>query len=210
MGQKFGYFTGQDGKGLALFGKTLIATSALRAGLISATAMLAAITASAQSSTTYTEYAAKFICGVPTAATVAAGVIESAEYSTSINIHNPNLFSSEAPILLYKKAVIANTEGITLVPPSPYKQDTLPNDYAETVSCAVIRSLLGAKAPPAPAFIEGFVVIVAPPARTPNQLDVTAVYTSSNKPPTSLQVVPIAGRIITPPPVGAALDGTIE
>jgi hypothetical protein len=192
-----------------MFGKTLVSTSALRTALISAVTMLAAITASAQSSTTYTEYAVKFLCGVPTAAQTAAGIIEQAEYSTSINIHNPNLFTSNPPVSFLKKAVIANTEGSNLSVPSSFKQDSLPNDYAEKVTCLVIRSLL--KAPPAPAFLEGFVVIVVPPAGSPNQLDVTAVYTSSNNPPTSLQVVPIAGRIITPPPAGgAALDGRIE
>ncbi len=111
------------------------------------------------------------------------------------------------PLSFLKKAVIALTEGATLVAPSPFKQDSLPNDYAETVGCTTIRSLLGTAAPGPPAFIEGFVVIIVPPASSPNQLDVTAVYTSSNNPPTSLQVVPIAVRIITPPPAGAALDG---
>jgi hypothetical protein len=193
-----------------MFGKTLIATSALRTASIAAVAALTAITASAQNTTTYTEYSAKFLCGVPAASSVEAGAIENAEYSTSINIHNPNLFTSDKPIAFLKKAVIAHTEGVTLVPPSAFKQDSLPNDYAETVTCVVIRNLLGKSAPAAPAFFEGFVVIVVPPASSPNELDVTAVYTSSNNPPTSLEVVPIPGRIITPPPTGAALDGRIE
>lgn len=195
-----------------MFGKTLIATSALRTASIAAVAVLAAITASAQSTSTYSEYAAKFVCGVPTAANLAAGVVENAEYSTSINIHNPNLFTTDAPLSFLKKAVIAHTEGATLVGPSAFAQESLPNDYAETVGCHNIRTLLGKAAPGSPAFIEGFVVIVVPPASSPNQLDVTAVYTSSNNPPASLQVVPIAVRIVTPPPVGAgaALDGRIE
>lgn len=194
-----------------MFGKTLIATSALRTALIAAVAVLAAITASAQSSSTYSEYAAKFLCGVPTAKNVSNGAIENAEYSTSINIHNPNLFTTDAALSFLKKAVIAHIEGATLVPPSSFVQDSLPNDYAETVSCSVIRKLLGKAAPAAPAFIEGFVVIIVPPAGNPNELDVTAVYTSSNSPPTSLQVVPIAARIITPPPAGGAvLEGRIE
>lgn len=193
-----------------MFGKTLIATSALRTVSIAAVAVLAAITASAQSTSTYSEYAAKFLCGVPTTTNAANGVIEKAQYSTSINIHNPNIFTTDAPLSFLKKAVIAHTEGVTLVPPSAFKQDSLPNDYAETVSCQVIRNLLGKAAPAAPAFIEGFVVIIVPPAGSPNQLDVTAVYTSSNNPPTSLQVVPITGRIITPPASGAPLEGNIE
>ncbi len=174
-------------------------------------AVFAAISASAQSSSTYSEYAAKFLCGVPTAKQVSNGVIENAEYSTSINIHNPNLFTVDAPLAFLKKAVIAHVEGATQVAPSPYKEDSLPNDYAETVTCLVIRGLLGKSAPAAPAFFEGFVVLVVPPASSsPNQLDVTAVYTSSNNPPTSLQVVPIPGRIIEPPPAGGVLEGKID
>jgi hypothetical protein len=192
-----------------MFGKTLIATSALRTASI-AVAVLAANTASAQGSSTYSEYSVKFVCGVPTAANLAAGLVVNAQYQTSINIHNPNLFTTDAPLSFLKKAVIAHPEGVTLVPPSAFRQDSLPNDYAETVGCNVIRSLLGKAAPAAPAFIEGFVVIVVPPATDPNQLDVTAIYTSSNNPPASLQVVPIAARIITPPAAGAALDGRIE
>jgi hypothetical protein len=193
-----------------MFGKTLIASSALRTASIAAVALLAAIAASAQSTSTYSEYAAKFLCGVPTASNLASGVIEKAQYSTSINIHNPNLFTTDAPLSFLKKAVIAHTEGSALVAPSAFRQDNLPNDYAETVSCQVIRNLLGKAAPAAPAFIEGFVVIIVPPAGNPNQLDVTAVYTSSNNPPTSLQVVPITGRVITPPATGATVEGTIE
>ncbi len=139
-----------------------------------------------------------------------AGTIENAEYSTSINIHNPNIFTSDTPISFLKKAVFAHSEGFTQIAPSAFKQDTLANDYAETVQCATIRGLLGAAAPAAPAFIEGFVVIIVPPASSPNQLDVTAVYTSSNNPPTSLQVVPIPVRIVTPPPAGAAFEGKIQ
>jgi hypothetical protein len=194
-----------------MFGKTLIATSALRTSAITAVAVLAAITASAQSTSTYSEYAAKFLCGIPTAKNLSTGVIENAEYSTSINIHNPNLFTVDSPVSFLKKAVLAHIEGATMVPPSAFRQDSLADDYAETVSCSVIRSLLGKAAPAAPTFIEGFVVIVVPPASSPNQLDVTAVYTSSNNPPTSPQVVPIAARIIAPPAAGGAvLDGRIE
>jgi hypothetical protein len=193
-----------------MFEKNFVATSAFRKASIAIVAVLAAITASAQATSTYTEYAAKFLCGVPTSSILAKGGIENAQYSTSINIHNPNLFTIDAPLSFLKKAVIAHIEGSTLVAPSAFREDTLPNDYAETVSCQTIRSLLGSAAPAAPAFIEGFVVIVVPPASTPNQLDVTAVYTSSNNPPTSLQVVSIAGRIISPPAPAAAVEGRME
>jgi hypothetical protein len=208
--QQSWFFAREDEKGLTMFGKTLIATSALRTASIAAVAVLAAITASAQSTSTYSEYSAKFLCGVPTANNLAEGVIENAQYSTSVNIHNPNVFTSDAPLSFLKKAVIARPEGVAMIPPSAFRQDSLPNDYAESVGCAVIRGMLGKAAPASPAFIEGFVVIIVPPANSPNQLDVTAVYSSSNNPPTSLQVVPIAVRVITPPPSGAAFEGRIE
>jgi hypothetical protein len=180
------------------------------AALIAAASTLAVTSASAQSVSTYTEYAAKFLCGTPSSQTVTAGTIEPGDYSTSINIHNPNIFSSDKPISFLKKAVIAKREGVTFVPPSAFAQDSLPNDYSESVDCTIIRKLLGKSASAAPAFIEGFVVIIAPPAGSPNQLDVVGVYTSSNNPPTSLQVVPIAPRIIAPPASGAAtLDGIL-
>jgi hypothetical protein len=184
-------------------------SAALRMLTLVAVAMLAAASLSAQTST-YTEYAAKFLCGVPASTDSSAGTIAPGEYSTSINIHNPNLFSTEKPLAFLKKAVLALPEGVALVPPSAFRQDSLPNDFAQSVNCSVIRSLLGTAAPPAPKFIEGFVVLVVPPAATPNQLDVVGVYTSSNGAPITLDVVPIPGRVITPPATGAALTGTIE
>jgi len=134
-------------------------------------------------------------------------LVGNAEYTTSINIHNPNLFNTDKAISFLKQAVRTLPEGDTLIEPSAFKQDSLVNDYAEYVGCGVIRGLLGSAAPAAPAFIQGFVVIVVPPASSPNQLDVVGVYTASNNKaaglqPTSLQIVPIAPRIITPPPAG--------
>jgi hypothetical protein len=192
-----------------------IATSALRMAFVAIAALLAVTQLSAQSTSTYAEYAAKFVCGVPTKTPLADDVIGNAEFTTSINIHNPNLFTTDQPISFLKKAVLAKQEGTTEVAPSALKQDSLPNDYAEFVSCATIRGLLGAAAPAAPQFIEGFVVIVVPPASSPNQLDVVGVYTASNNKaagvqPTSLQIVPVLPRIITPPPAGAAVDGKFE
>jgi hypothetical protein len=185
-----------------------ISASALRPAFVAAVAMLALTQLSAQSQSTYSEYAAKFLCGVAGGTNLSNGAIENGEYSTSINIHNPNLFTTDAPLSFLKKAVLAHSEGITPTAPSAFRQDSLANDYAETIHCAIIRSLLGKAAPAAPAFIEGFVVIIVPPANMPNELDVTAVYTSSNNPPTSLQVVPIPVRLVTPPPAGAAVEGT--
>jgi hypothetical protein len=192
-----------------------ISASALRTAFLAVIAMLAVTQLSAQNTSTYTEYAAKFLCGIPTGTPLTNDLVGNAEYTTSINIHNPNLFTTDAPISFLKKAVLAKTEGATLVPPSAFKQDSLPNDYAEYVGCVVIRGLLGSAAPAAPAFIEGFLVIVVPPASSPNQLDVVGVYTTSDNKatslqPTGLQIIPIAPRIIAPPPAGAAVDGKFE
>jgi len=195
---------------------TLISASALRAVFFAGAAMLAFTQLSAQSTTTYTEYAAKFLCGIPTATQLTGEFLGNAEYTTSINIHNPNLFTSDAPISFLKKAVLAFKEGTTPIPPSAFNQDKLTNDYAEYVNCSVIRGLLGSAAPPAPVFIEGFVVIVVPPASSPNQLDVVGVYTASNNKaagpqPTSLEIVPVEPRVITPPPgAAAAVDGRFQ
>jgi hypothetical protein len=189
--------------------------SALRTTFFAVIAMLAVTPLTAQSTSTYSEYAAKFLCGIPTGTPLTNDLVGNAEYTTSINIHNPNLFTTDAPISFLKKAVLAKTEGDTPVPPSAFKQDSLPNDYAEYVGCVVIRGLLGSAAPPAPAFIEGFLVIVVPPASSPNQLDVVGVYTTSDNKatslePTGLQIIPIAPRVIAPPPAGATVDGRFQ
>ena len=177
-------------------------TTALTVAFVAVVVMLVTTPLFAQSTSTYTEYAAKFLCGTPSTTSTA---VAPGDYYTSINVHNPNLFSTDSAISFLKKAALAHVEGATLTPPSAFKQDSLANDYAEQVTCSTVRSLLGSAAPKAPAFIEGFVVIVVPPASSPNQLDVVGVYTSSNNPPTAIQIVPIAPRIITPPPAGAAV-----
>ncbi|HXM98661.1 MAG TPA: hypothetical protein VN982_09320 [Candidatus Dormibacteraeota bacterium] len=153
--------------------------------------------------------------------------VKPGNYATAINIHNPNIFASQPPISFMKKAVLSQPEGVTPIPPSPLKKDILNNDFAEEVDCQTIRELLGTKAPPAPAFIEGFVVIIVPPTPATNppthELDVVGVY-SSEPPPVkgsagtpeihgiSLEVVPIAPRFITPPPgaAAAALEQPVE
>jgi hypothetical protein len=137
--------------------------------------------ASANAQTTppnFADYSAKFLCGTqPTT----QGATAPGTYFTSINIHNPQetLFSNMPPVRFLKKAVLSLEEGITPQPPSPFVTDVLPSDFAEQVDCLVIRRLLGPIAPPAPAFIEGYVVIVVPPTNITNVLDVVGVYTNS-------------------------------
>jgi len=145
--------------------------------------VLAAIPAFAQASPSVVEYSAKFVCGTPTAAQVATENIAAGTYATSINIHNPasSLFTSETSVSFLKKAVISLQEGTTPIPPSNMATDQLPNDFAEYVDCLIIRKLLGSAAPPSPAFIEGWVIVLVPPTSTgfTNVLDVWGVYTNS-------------------------------
>jgi hypothetical protein len=98
--------------------------TALRITSIAAVAMLAAAPLFAQSTSTYTEYAANFICGTSPSGTA----IASAAYYTTINVHNPNLFTSDSPISFLKKAVWAHAVGATPTPPSAFMQDPLSND----------------------------------------------------------------------------------
>jgi hypothetical protein len=141
---------------------------------------LAAVPASAQAPQ-FVEYSAKFLCGVPTSAQLAAGGISAGTYTTSINIHNPHdhTFSSQSSTKFLKKAVLSLQEGITPQPPSPFVTDVLQDDFAEEVDCQIIRRLLGPTAPPAPTFIEGWVVIIVPPTNFTNVLDVVGIYTNS-------------------------------
>ena len=85
--------------------------SALRAALFAVIAMLAVTQLSAQSTSTYTEYAAKFLCGVPTSAILAKGGIENAEYSTSINIHNPNHLHHRCSALFPQESGLRSRRG---------------------------------------------------------------------------------------------------
>jgi hypothetical protein len=139
--------------------------------------------AASASAQTFVEFTAKFACGTATATSTA--MVQPGAYSTTINIHNPHdgIFSSQPSTTFMKKAVRSLPEGATPFPPSGFVTDTLTNDFAEEVDCPIIRAMLGASAPPAPAFIEGYVVIIVPPTTNPaggfftNELDVNAIYT---------------------------------
>jgi hypothetical protein len=155
--------------------KTSISTA------LAAFVVVLSVTTSFAQSPQFAEYTAKFVCGTPTTTQVATGVIEPGTYATSINIHNPNdtIFNNGVSgVTFLKKAVLSLQEGVPLVPPSPLVQDNLPNDFAEEVDCQVIHKLLGTAVPPAPAFIEGYVVILVPPTNFTNKLDVVGVYTN--------------------------------
>jgi len=155
----------------------------------------------------FVEYSAKFLCGVnenpkPGSAPVRPGI-----YETSINIHNPQLPLNPLPVVTFvKKVALAPPEpgkDEKLVPPSKFRVDRLPADFAEHVDCRIIREMLG-PAGTAP-FIEGFVVLIVfpSPITTPHELDVAGVYTVDNlgnpAQSISLEIVPITPRIVTLP-----------
>ena len=155
----------------------------------------------------FTEYAAKFLCGTVAAGTT-AGPVAPGTYFTTINIHNPheNLFSTETSTSFLKKAVLSLQEGVAPVAPSALVQDSLANDFAEEVDCTIVRRLLGSAAPPAPAFIEGFVVLIVPPtsaATVPNVLDVFGVYTNSLG---AIHIEPANAHTFTPGTTVAAAE----
>jgi hypothetical protein len=171
---------------------------ALRCLAATAFLLLGVLPIFAQSSTPqFVEYSAKFVCGTPTTTQVSNEQIAAGTYATTINIHNPDssLFSSQTSLSFFKKAVLSLPEGTTKVPPSSMVQDSLENDYAEEVDCKIIRSLLGSAAPAAPAYIEGYVVIIVPPTNFTNQLDVVGIYTNAKG---ALQVVPADEHLYLP------------
>ena len=165
-----------------------------------------AIPASAQVAGQVSEYSAKFMCGTPSTAAggpIATEAVAPGTYFTSINIHNPasSLFTSATSVSFMKKAVISMPEGTTQIPPSQLVQDSLQNDFSEYVDCAIIRTLLGSAAPPAPAFIEGWVIILVPPTvlasgkSVTNVLDVWGVYSNAKG---AEHLVPATERFFTP------------
>ena len=114
------------------------------------------------------EYAAKIVCGVqkdPKDMRLARGF-----YATAINIHNPN----DSDVKFLKK--LALTFPPAVQSPGkvmPISEDKLGPDEALEVDCEELRRRLFPKGFPTP-YIKGFVVI-----RSPESLDVTAVYTTA-------------------------------
>jgi hypothetical protein len=167
--------------------------------------VLAAVPSFAQTAGQVVEYSAKFMCGTPVTTAggpVATEAVAGGTYFTSINIHNPasSLFTTQTSLAFLKKAVISSPEGTTAIAPSEMINDGLQNDYSEYVDCAIIRKLLGSSAPPAPAFIEGWVIILVPPTpgtntSTTNVLDVWGVYTNAKG---AEHLVPATERFFTP------------
>ena len=153
----------------------------------------------------FTEYSAKFLCGVSEAKQPGSAAVRPGVYETSINIHNPQLPTNPLPSVTFvKKVVLALPEGEKPTQPSRFRRDVLQADFAEQVDCKIIRDMLG-PAGAAP-FIEGFVVLIVFPAplATPHELDVVGVDSPTQS--IALEMVPIAPRTLTlPSPAGAKL-----
>jgi hypothetical protein len=106
------------------------------------------------------QYAAKFVCGKPSADEVAPGV-----YFTAINVHNP----TERDVVFRKKVAIAGRRE-QLGPVSEYFDARLGRDQALEIDCQDIRE----HAPSREGFLKGFVVI-----ESDIDLDVVGVYTAA-------------------------------
>jgi hypothetical protein len=121
----------------------------------------------AQAQTPLLSYAAKFVCGTRTIdSSVVTGL-----YETTVNIHNPQF----RVVIAQKKAVIALPQSLPPGKISNLVQESFGADGALGVNCRDIRFLF---VPPAPGFIEGFLVVYVP-AATP--LDVVDVITARHR-----------------------------
>jgi len=178
--------------------------------------MFISLSAFAQTTPQFVEYAAKFLCGRVTPGTPETAAVRPGVYATKINIHNPQLplGGISESVAFLKKAVLSLPEGTPQQPPSPFRQDVLKADFAEEVDCNIIREMLGLKPNPTGPFIEGWAVLIVPPSPVggSGELDVTGVYTVQPEPgtpaqPISLEIVPIQARFIPAQP-GATLGGT--
>jgi hypothetical protein len=128
-------------------------------------------------------YAAKFMCGEfdklgdPSLPAAIEGPVKAGNYQTTINVHNPN--SREVP--LQKKAVLIFS-GDQPIDRTVFEQPRQPGqlvralllpDFGLEIECQDIRKLLlSPGAPPAPTFIDGWVVVLSP-----LPLDIDAIYT---------------------------------
>src|SRR5215813_4371084 len=180
-----------------------------RRGMLAALVLtLSSVSALAQTPVRFTEYSAKFLCGVVDTKEAGSAAVRPGVYETTINIHNPQLPTNPPPSVLFaKKAVLAPPEGEKPVPPSKFRVDKLQADFAEQVDCKIIRDMLG-PAGAAP-FIEGFLVlyVVGVPLSVSHELDVVGVYTVDTPAQSiSLEMLTIAPRVFTlPGPAGRQL-----
>ena len=131
-------------------------------------------------------YSAKFLCGnfLPKELSdKAEWPVKPGNYFTTINVHNPNrtLISFQKKAVLLYRADKPSDVAEQPMPPSELIAVQLKDDWGLEIDCSDIRNKLLGGAVPAPAFIEGWVVIEVKGNQAhstdPIPLDVTAVYT---------------------------------
>lgn len=133
------------------------------------------------------QYAAKFVCGKQQSLAGLVGPVVPGIYATAINIHNPQ----NANISLTKKVVLALSEDVAAQPPSQKISYRIQPDYAFEIDCQDIAKIGHITLP----FFKGYVVI-----DSPRQIDVDAVYSSTNLAMNNadIDVVPVSPKIILP------------
>lgn len=165
-------------------------------------------------------YAAKFVCGLvpsgqapldPTQAKPGFPpelALKPANYATDINVHNPQIRG----MVLWKKAVLsgwvipaaAGANVLSSEPEQPFEGGKyitvqLGPDGAFSIDCTdIVRKLLPPGQPLAASFVTGFVVI-----NSPDQLDVTAVYTSERQDPPVVHCLMKDGHVLVATPDAA-------
>jgi hypothetical protein len=115
----------------------------------------------------YYQYTVKYLCGEGDNVILAKGL-----YFTAINIHNPYDFL-QRPVCW--KVVSPAPDG-TPTPPGPWQMAELPPDWGMEINCRSIGQFTGG-------IPTGFVVI-----RSPNELDVVAVYTVERPDQSAIQL----------------------
>jgi hypothetical protein len=113
-------------------------------------------------------YSIKFVC-IPTVGPDKEAVFVPQNYSTVVNVHNPN---PNQEVFLEKHAVIAQSEDEERGPFSTFVREFLKPDQALSINCNDIRSLFNNTIP---TIGDGFVVL-----KSNVKLDVSAVYTTQS------------------------------
>lgn len=125
----------------------------------------------------YYQYTVKYLCGEGDDVILVRG-----SYRTAINIHNPYDFL-QRPVCW--KVLSPRPDGAA-TPPHPWQHSDLGPDWGMEINCRTISQFAGG-------IPTGFVVI-----RSPNELDIIAVYTVErpDQPVMQLEIKTIAPRVI--------------
>lgn len=140
--------------------------------------------------TVRSEYAVKFVCGIPVPQ---FPVVAPGQYFTAINVHNPSF----KPVAFRKKVAVAlpSERG---GPISQFYEARLNPDQALEIDCPDILQLARTQG-----FLKGFVVI-----ETDSELDVVAVYTAGHPQVETMEVVRVQPRQILPAQVISPVSDT--